>query len=189
MAAKPHVLPAALLGPAAVDATPRDGAATAGRTPPARRGGSLLWLQGLACGAVVTLATPSAVLLAVLLVPALLAMLLDDRSGRPLVRPVVLAGLAAAVRPLATLWHNGHTMGASIALVSDIGVLAVAWAAEAAAWLLTEIAPVMIRLVLDGRSLTRSIYLRARRAHYEAEWGLASDERTDVNASVDASRR
>ena len=76
-------------------------------------------------------------------------MLLDDRSGRPLVRPVVLAGLAPRC-DRSTLWHNGHTMGASIALVSDIGVLAVAWAAEsAAAWLLTEIAPVMIRLVLD----------------------------------------
>jgi hypothetical protein len=209
MASKPRTLPAGLLGPgtgpdSGPDAGPDSGvgtgggtaiganAAGAGGTPSAssgRRAGSLTWLQGLACGAVVTLATPSALLLLALLVPALLAMLLDDRPGRPLVRPVVLAGLAASVRPLVALWHNGHTMGASIALISDVAVLAVAWAAEAAAWLLTEIAPVIIRLMLDGRSLSRAMYLRGKRAHYVAEWGFSTDGGDDPDPGQDARQK
>ena len=44
---------------------------------------SLTWLQGLLCGAMVTLATPTALLLGVILGPALLAVLLDHEPGRP----------------------------------------------------------------------------------------------------------
>ncbi len=52
-------------------------------TKPQPRQRSLVWLQGLLCGAMATLATPTALLLGVLLGPALLAILFDHefRTG------------------------------------------------------------------------------------------------------------
>jgi hypothetical protein len=64
---------------------------------------SWVWLQGLLCGALATIATPTAVLLGVLLGPALLAMLLDREPGRPTGRSVALFAMAASVAPLKTL--------------------------------------------------------------------------------------
>ncbi len=52
------------------------------RQPPRKpRQHSLVWLQGLLCGAMVTLATPTALLLGVLLGPALLATAAGSRAG------------------------------------------------------------------------------------------------------------
>ena len=48
-----------------------------------RRQHSMVWLQGLTCGAVVTLAPGVAVLLGLLLGPGLLALLLDREPGTP----------------------------------------------------------------------------------------------------------
>ena len=61
---------------------------------------SMIWLQGLLCGAMVTLATPTALLLGVLLGPALLAIALDHEPGRPRARSIALWSMAAAVIPL-----------------------------------------------------------------------------------------
>src|ERR1041384_3722306 len=47
--------------------------------PPRQR--SFVWLQGLLCGALATLATPTALLLGVLLAPAFLAIALDQAAG------------------------------------------------------------------------------------------------------------
>ena len=85
----------------------------ASKPPPrAPRQHSLIWLQGLLCGAMVTLATPTALLLGVLLGPALLAIVLDREPGRPRARSIALCSMAAAVDPLRTLWtdrpQHGH---------------------------------------------------------------------------------
>ncbi len=71
---------------------------------------SLVWLQGLLCGAMVTLATPTALLLGVLLGPALLALMLDRQPGRPKARSIALCSMAASIDPLRTLWMTGHSM-------------------------------------------------------------------------------
>ena len=55
-----------------------------------RRQRSFVWLQGLLCGALATLATPTALLLGVLLAPALLAIALDQDAGRPRARSIAL---------------------------------------------------------------------------------------------------
>src|ERR1700753_3961609 len=81
---------------------------------------SLVWLQGLLCGALATLATPTALLLGVLLGPALLAVAFDSEPGRPVGRSVALFSMAASVRPLKTLWMSGHTMPVAAGLVGDL---------------------------------------------------------------------
>ena len=67
---------------------------------PARRTESLLWLQSSRLRAVLTFATPTALLLGVMLAPSVLALALDRAPGRPVARAVAMAGLAFALSPL-----------------------------------------------------------------------------------------
>ena len=139
-------------------------------TPPRQH--SFIWLQGLLCGAVITLATPTALVLGVLLCPAFVALLLDSQPGRPKGRCVALFAMAASVDPLRTLWASGHSMAMASSLATNLHVVGVAWSAAAGGWLLAEAAPILIRAVLEAVMISRGARLRAARAHLVAEWGL-----------------
>ena len=146
------------------------------RSPAPPRQHSLVWLQGLLCGALATLATPTALLLGVLLGPALLAVFLDTEQSKPIGRSVVLFSMAASVEPLKTLWVSGHTMQVAATLVGDLQVVGYAWIAAAAGWLLAQILPIVVRTILDTLGLARSAQLRAERAKLVSEWGLEADQ-------------
>jgi hypothetical protein len=133
-----------------------------------------MWMQGLACGGLVAVLPPVALLLGVLLAPALFGLYLDRQPGKPIARSLLLCGLAASVKPVRTLWAAGHSMAASAALATDADVVGTAWAAAAAGWLLAELAPVAVRIVLEALSRTRAAQLRAARAVLAEEWGLDS---------------
>jgi hypothetical protein len=135
---------------------------------------SMVWLQGLLCGAVVMLAPPTALLMGVLLGPAILAALLDGQPGRPKARSIALFGMAASVDPIRTLWVSGHTMPAAAALLGNLQVLGTAWAAAAAGWLLVEAAPVAVRATLEALSISRAARLRVLRSKLVEEWQLDS---------------
>jgi hypothetical protein len=146
--------------------------ATTGLVTRQPRQHSLTWLQGLMCGALVTLATPTALLLGVLLGPALLAILLDHEAGRPRARSIALCSMAATVDPMRTLWTAGHSMAAAIALVGNARVVGTAWTAAAAGWLLAEVTPIVVRVALEALSITRAARLRAERARLVETWAL-----------------
>ena len=131
-----------------------------------------MWIQGLLCGGLVAMLPPTALLLGVLLGPALLGLFLDAQPGKPVARSVLLCTLAACVKPVRMLWASGHGMAASMALASDADIVGTAWAAAAAGWLLAELAPVAVRVVLEGLSLRQAARLRAIRAELAEEWGL-----------------
>jgi hypothetical protein len=133
---------------------------------------SLVWLQGLLCGAMATLATPTALLMGVLLGPALLAILLDHEPGRPRARSIALCSMAASIDPLRTLWTVGHTIATAMALLSNIRVVGLAWSAAAVGWLLAEIIPIGVRATLEGLSVARASRLNAERAKLVEIWGL-----------------
>ena len=138
---------------------------------PGRRG-SGLWLQGLVCGALVTLATPTALLAGVLLLPSLMVYLIDDAEGRATLRAVLLFGLAASPRPMLALWTSGHTMHTSLSLLSDVAIPVVAWSAQGAGWLLAQIIPLLARMALEGQAKIEIARLRAERAKLAEAWGL-----------------
>jgi len=140
---------------------------------------SLVWLQGLLCGAVVTLATPTAVLLGVLLGPALLAVVLDREPGRPRARSIMLCSMAAAVSPVRTLWTAGHSIATATALVGNLQIVGSAWSAAAGGWLLVELVPILVRAALEGLSLARTARLRAERARLVEAWGLEEARQPD----------
>src|SRR4051794_33615031 len=124
---------------------PADNAAkTSGVGKPPRQH-SLVWLQGLLCGAMATLATPTALLLGVLLAPALLALVVDRQPGRPRARSIALCGMAASIDPLRALSTGDHSIFNATTLLGNSRVVGAAWIAAAAGWLLAEIAPVGVR--------------------------------------------
>lgn len=135
-------------------------------------GKSLLWLQGLLCGVLAALATPTALVLGALLAPALIAVAVDRAPGRPVARSMLLFGLSATVIPLLALWKAGHTMEAAAALAADPEKLALAWGAAGGGWLLAQGAPMMVRLALDSAAISRRRRLRTLRARYAEEWGF-----------------
>jgi len=151
---------------------PRAPAAASNATVAPARSQALMWMQGLLCGGLVALLPPTALLLGALLGPALVALFLDGQPGKPVARSVLLCTLAACVKPVRMLWGAGHGMAASIALATDADVIGTAWAAAAAGWLLAELVPVMVRVVLEALSLSQAARLRARRAAVAEEWGL-----------------
>jgi hypothetical protein len=148
--------------------------ATSGQsaTPPRQRQHSLIWLQGLLCGALATLATPTALLLGVLLAPAIAAVLLDHQPGRPRARSIALCGMAASVDPLRTLWSSGHNLATASALLSNLQVVGMAWSAAAVGWLLAEISPLAVRAVLEALSSARVSKLQTERARLVEAWRL-----------------
>jgi hypothetical protein len=134
------------------------------------RGSSLIWVQGLVCGALVAVATPLALMLAVLLAPAAAAALFDHQPGRPSVRAVLLCGISACVGPLRRLWLGEHTIAASLGILGGPGVIALAWSAAAGGWILAELAPLGLSLVLEAASRAQAVRLRARRERLLEEW-------------------
>ena len=138
----------------------------------AQSGAMLLWIGGLVCGVAAALAVPTALLMVVLLAPTLVALAIEPVPGRPFARAMLLCGLAASVFPVRTLWDQGHSLQASLALAADPSTLGVAWSAAGVGWLLCEFAPVLVRVVLESASLSRAARLRAARARLEEEWGF-----------------
>jgi hypothetical protein len=131
-----------------------------------------MWMQGLLCGGLVALLPPTALLLGTLLGPALVALFLDNQPGKPVARSVLLCSLAASVNPVRLLWAAGHGMAASMALATDPNTIGTAWAAGAAGWLLAELVPIAVRVVLEAMSLSEAARLRAARAALVEAWGL-----------------
>jgi hypothetical protein len=124
------------------------------------------------CGVLVTVATPTALLLGVLLAPGLLAMALDRGFGRPAARTMLLFGLSAVVFPMIALWKGGHTIELATGLALDAETLAWAWAAAATGWLLTQLLPLFIRLGMEGAAMSRKLRVKNLRARCAEEWGL-----------------
>ncbi|MDQ2803890.1 MAG: hypothetical protein M3Y41_14900 [Pseudomonadota bacterium] len=139
----------------------------------ARPGRPLAWVQGLLCGAIAAILPSVAFVLAVLLWPVAAAAAADRAPGRPIVRSVGLCSAAACVAPARALLLTGHGWSESLALVSDLRVISLAWGAAAAGWLLTEVSPLAVRLALDGLNATRAARLRAERAKLAEQWAFA----------------
>jgi hypothetical protein len=144
-------------------------------------GGSLLWLQGLVCGAVLAFATPIALLLCVLLAPAVLAAVMDTMPNRAMTRAVFFAALAFTLGPLWHLILAGRGMQQAVDLISDPGVLGPAWLAGACGWALCEVLPVVLRSLAELQATARMAALKSEAAALRAEWDLPAEDVSDLN--------
>jgi hypothetical protein len=138
-------------------------------------GRPVVWLSGLACG-VLAAVTPGVAIVAVgLLAPGFVALKLDQEPGRPVARTILTCGLAGCVHPVMTLWNSGQSFGAAIAIVTDPSALGMAWSAAAAGWLLTQLAPLLVRAALEAAVLARATRLRVTRGRLAEAWGLQAE--------------
>jgi MFS family permease len=133
--------------------------------------GSLVWAQGLACGGVLAFAPALAVLLAALLWPVVAAFAKDHAHRRPGARSVALCAGAASVGPIHSAWLGGFGLDVVLRLATDWRVLAAAWCAAAAGWLLADLAPLATRAGLETLAKSRAARLRAEQARLRALWG------------------
>lgn len=133
---------------------------------------SRMWLLGVATGLLLVTAAPTALLAAILLLPAGVVWLADRSTSHGVARIVLVAGLAAAMAPMTRLWSGGAGWTLAAEILSDVRTPALAWTAEGAAWLAAVLAPLFVRLMLDLGAAAQSARLRAARRTLEEDWGL-----------------
>jgi hypothetical protein len=134
--------------------------------------GNHAWLQGLACGALVTFAPSFALLFGALLAPTVMAVLLDRRPGRPVARAVFFAGLAMSLAPAWRLFQTGPTIAAALDLLAEPVVIAPAWLAGACGWALCELLPVLLRIASDANTGARVAALKAEAKALGEAWDI-----------------
>ena len=142
--------------------------------PKAGAGGgkSLVWLSGMACGGVAVLLPGLAAMVLALLAPGLVALKLDTEPGRPIARTVLTCGLTGCVHPILTLWNTGPSVDTALAIGTDPATLGIAWSAAAAGWLATQIAPLIVRTILEAAALARATRLKLLRDRIAEAWDL-----------------
>jgi hypothetical protein len=133
---------------------------------------TVVWLSGLTCGVLAAVAPRIATVAAGLLLPGAVALKLDREPGRPVARTVLTCGLAGCVRPVIALWNAGQSFDTAMAIVTDPGVIGIAWGAAAAGWLMTQVSPLVVRAALEAAALARATRLRALRGRIAEAWGL-----------------
>jgi len=143
-------------------------AGAAASVPPRER--SLLWLHGLLCGALAALASPTALLAAGLLGPAVAMFAMDGAPGRPVGRSVLLFGAAGSLRAFFALWDGGHSLPLAIGMLLDPQTVGIAWLASAAGWLSAESLPVLAQVTMETLASSRAARLRAEIARHEEAW-------------------
>ena len=140
-------------------------------TAPARpRLPSLIWLQGLLCGALVALAPGVAVLLATFLGPAIAGAMFDREPGKPRARAALLFSIASCVAPVRTLWSGSGDMGAALSLALSPDILVRTWIAGGTGWVLAELAPIALRALVAFTDRTRKSRLEALQKKLKEEW-------------------
>ena len=137
-----------------------------------QRRGATVWVQGLACGALLTFATPTALLLGILLAPAILCILASPGAERGVFRAVASSCAAASLAPVWRLWMNGGHMDEVAAILASPSILCAAWGAGAAAWAMCQVLPVIIKTAWDIREANKAKTIEAELAQLNEEWGL-----------------
>ena len=143
----------------------------AGRRPRS----SIIWVQGLACGAVLTFAAPTALLLAVLFAPAVVCLLAESAARRTITHAVALGCAAASLGPAWRLWMAGDGMDQALATLSNPTTVTLAWGAGACAWALCQVLPVIISKTQGARDAARMRAIQAEIDACRASWNLEAE--------------
>jgi hypothetical protein len=111
-------------------------------------------------GAAIVAVLPGvAVLAAVLLMPALVALVADRAPGRPVARTMLGLGAAASLGGVVALWQTAGGVADALALLADGGWLIRAWAACGLGWLLAHLAPVIAAATAQALDRARAARL------------------------------
>ncbi len=145
---------------------------SSGTNAPARSKGSAIWLQGAACGALFAFAPATALLLGVMLAPALACLAADTEPGRGMTRAVAIACMAGALAPTWHLWMAHDQIAVAIALLCDPLSLTLAWGGGACAWALCQVLPAVLQGVWNVRESVRGYAIEAELKRLRDDWHL-----------------
>jgi hypothetical protein len=135
-------------------------------------GGLIVLLLALAAGGLIALSPDIALPMVVLLLPGLLALLIDRTPGCGLARAVLLFQAAACVHPVMNAWYRCAGIDGCMSYLAEWPTVLRVWLAAAAAWVMAQILPLGLKLLDDYRLRYRRSVLAARRAALANEWGL-----------------
>ena len=135
-------------------------------------GGLIVLLLGLAGGGLIALSPDIALPLAVLLLPGLLALILDRTPGCAVARAILLFQAAACVHPVMDAWYRCAGIDGCMSYLAEWPTVLRVWLAAAAAWVMIQTLPLGLKVLDDHRLRSRRSVLAARREALTAEWGL-----------------
>ena len=135
-------------------------------------GGPMTWLMGMACGAVLAFATPTAILAGVLLAPAILVAVFDGAPGRGTTRVVFVAVAGLAFGPVWHLNASGPTIGSALEMLFEPSVLCPAWLAGACSWAVCEFLPLILLAAANRAATARIASLLEEAKALKAAWDL-----------------
>jgi hypothetical protein len=136
-----------------------------------RRRRSWLWLQGLACGAALSVATGPVLMMGVLLAPALMAYAIERNPAKPAATTMLLFSAATTFTPLRDLWQGGQSIEGGLLMLGDPMRAGLAWVAAGTGWLLEEMAQAIAGQYSDIKTRHRIAALNKERAALVEEWG------------------
>jgi hypothetical protein len=140
-------------------------------------GGLIVLLLALAGGGLIALSPDIALPLVVLLLPGLLALLLDRTPGWGVARGILLFQGAACVHPVMDAWYRCDGIDGCMSYLAEWPTVFRVWLAAAAAWVVIQSLPLAIKVVDDYRLRRRRSVLAARRQAIAAEWGFDDEPR------------
>jgi hypothetical protein len=138
-------------------------------------GGVIVLLLALASGGLIALSPDIALPLAVLLLPGLLALIIDRTPGCGVARAILLFQGAACVHPVMDAWYRCAGIDGCMTYLAEWPTVLRVWLAAAGAWLIVQILPLGLKVLDDYRMRYRRSALAVRRDALAAEWGLEDD--------------
>jgi hypothetical protein len=144
---------------------------------PARLSGSLLTLVlVLGSASLIALSPDVALPLIVLLLPGLVALMMDSSPGAAVARAMLLFQSATGIGPVCAGWYRCSGINLCLHHICEPMTVIRVWLAAAAAWSLSAVLPIGLKLLEDHRLKAYRTKLVSRRAVLVEEWGLQGGE-------------
>jgi hypothetical protein len=135
----------------------------------------IVLLLALAGGGLIAMSPDIALPLTVLLLPGLLALIMDRTPGCGVARAIVLFQGAACVHPVMDAWYRCAGIDGCMSYLAEWPTVVRVWLAAAAGWIVVQTLPLGLKILDDYRLRYRRSLLTARRDALTTEWGLDDD--------------
>lgn len=134
--------------------------------------GFAILLLGIAGGGLIALSPDIALPFALLLLPGILALVLDRSPGCGVARAMLLFQAAASVHPALDAWYRCAGIDGCMTFLMDGPMVLRVWLAAGAGWLLAQTMPLAVKVLEDYRLSQHRAQLQAKRQALVEEWGL-----------------
>jgi hypothetical protein len=122
-------------------------------------------------GGLLVMSLPTAIVMAVALLPAGAAFMIDRSVGRHAAWCVGATNVAGLYPFLLELWNQGHTIPGAVALLSNVLVMLAIYVAAAVGWLIFLGVPQLTMTIVQARREKQIAELRAHQEQLTEQWG------------------